>query len=114
MTIERRHEPVPGAVPPSLRGWLESVVERGASDLLLVADARPALKINGAVTPLAEAALLTGDDISAAVARPPRVCRGGDRGRLAAASGSRALSNQPAPRARTRGRGDSTVAADGA
>ena len=68
MTIERRHEPVPGAVPPSLRGWLECVVERGASDLLLVADAPPALKINGAVTPLADAAKLTGADIAAAVA----------------------------------------------
>jgi twitching motility protein PilT len=36
--------------------------------LLLVADSRPALKINGAVTPLEEAAPLTGDDIAAAVA----------------------------------------------
>ena len=68
MSIETRHEPPPGATTPQLRGWLESVVERGASDLLLVADARPALKINGAVTPLAGAAPLTGDDISAAVA----------------------------------------------
>src|SRR5215471_5633063 len=67
MTIENPHEPAPGAATPLLRGWLESVVERGASDLLLVADARPALKINGAVTPLAEAAPLTGEDIAAAV-----------------------------------------------
>src|SRR5215510_7744187 len=68
MSIETRHEPPPGATTPRLRGWLESVVERGASDLLLVADAPPALKINGAVTPLADAAILTGDDIAAAVA----------------------------------------------
>src|SRR6516162_8860318 len=68
MTIETPHEPVPGAVTARLRAWLESVVERGASDLLLVADARPSLKVNGAVTPLEEAALLSGDDIAAAVA----------------------------------------------
>src|SRR5262249_21910119 len=68
MTVESRHEPLPGVVTPRLRGWLESVVERGASDLLLVADAQPGLKINGAVTLLSEAALLTGDDIAAAVA----------------------------------------------
>src|SRR5215472_8130371 len=67
MTTESRHERLSGILPLSLRGWLESVVERGASDLLLVADARPALKINGAVTPLAEAAPLTGEDIAAAV-----------------------------------------------
>jgi twitching motility protein PilT len=67
MTRESQHEPLPGATTARLRAWLESVVERGASDLLLVADARPALKINGAVTPLVDAALLTGDDIAAAV-----------------------------------------------
>src|SRR5215470_634572 len=77
MTSETPHEPLAGAATPRLREWLESVVERGASDLLLVADARPSLKINGAVTPLAEAALLTGDDISAAVAPalPPHARR---------------------------------------
>jgi twitching motility protein PilT len=67
MTRETEHEPRPGAATPRLRAWLESVVDRSASDLLLVAEARPALKINGAVTPLVEAALLTGDDIAAAV-----------------------------------------------
>jgi twitching motility protein PilT len=67
MATETRHEPLPGMATPRLRAWLESVVERGASDLLLVADARPSLKINGAVTPLDEAALV-GDDIAAAVA----------------------------------------------
>ena len=68
MAIESHHEPPPATATPRLRSWLESVVERGASDLLLVADARPSLKINGAVTPLDQAALLTGDDIAAAVA----------------------------------------------
>src|SRR5262249_37050264 len=68
MATETRHEPVPGAATAQLRAWLESVVERGASDLLLVADARPSLKIDGAVTPLEEAAVLSGDDIAAAVA----------------------------------------------
>src|SRR5215475_14095852 len=68
MTIESGDRPLPGTVTPRLRGWLESVVEHSASDLLLVADARPSLKINGAVTPLDEMALLSGDDIAAAVA----------------------------------------------
>src|SRR6185369_4068696 len=67
MAIESQHEPLSADATPRLRGWLESVVERGASDLLLVAGARPALKINGAVTPLDGAAFLTGDDIAAAV-----------------------------------------------
>ena len=77
MTIETRDESIPGAITPRLRGWLESVVERGASDLLLVADARPSLKINGAVTPLGEAAPLASDDIAAAVvpALPPHARR---------------------------------------
>jgi twitching motility protein PilT len=67
MAPANHHESLSGTAPPSLHRWLESVVERGASDLLLVADARPSLKIDGAVTPIAEGALLTGDDISAAV-----------------------------------------------
>jgi twitching motility protein PilT len=77
MTHESQHEPLAGDTTPRLRSWLESVVERGASDLLLVADARPALKIDGAITPLAEAAILTGDDIAAAVvpALPPHARR---------------------------------------
>ena len=77
MTIESLDDPVRGATTPRLRGWLDAVVERGASDLLLVADAQPALKINGAVTPLREATLLTGADIAAAVAPalPPHARR---------------------------------------
>src|SRR5882672_3279169 len=77
MTTEARHEPPPAAGTPHLRAWLESVVERGASDLLLVAGAEPALKINGAVVPLAGAALLSGDDIASAVepALPPHARR---------------------------------------
>jgi twitching motility protein PilT len=77
MATEARHEPLPGAGTPRLRAWLESVVERGASDLLLVAGAAPALKINGAVMPLAGAALLEGDDIASAVAPalPPHARR---------------------------------------
>jgi len=35
-----------------LRGWLEQMVERGASDLLLVAGAPASLRIDGAITPL--------------------------------------------------------------
>jgi twitching motility protein PilT len=77
MTTEARHEPLPGAGTPRLRAWLESVVERGASDLLLVSGAPPALKINGAVVPLAGAALLEGDDIASAIAPalPPHARR---------------------------------------
>ena len=106
MATEARHEPLPGAGTPRLRAWLESVVERGASDLLLVAGAAPALKINGAVMPLAGAALLEGDDIASAVAPalPPHARRlfadtgiadGSLRVRTSAAS------DQPASRART-------------
>ena len=40
-----------------LRGWLEHVVERSSSDLLLVAGAPPSLRIDGVVTPLHEAPL---------------------------------------------------------
>jgi twitching motility protein PilT len=40
-----------------LRSWLEHVVERGASDLLLVAGAPPSLRIDGAITPLLEGPL---------------------------------------------------------
>ena len=45
-------------MPPSeeqmarLRRWLEEVVRRSASDLLLVADAPPSLRIDGVVVPL--------------------------------------------------------------
>jgi len=40
-----------------LRGWLEHVVARNASDLLLVAGAPPSLRIEGAVVPLADGPL---------------------------------------------------------
>jgi twitching motility protein PilT len=40
-----------------LRSWLEHVVERGASDLLLVAGAPPSMRVDGAITPLVEAPL---------------------------------------------------------
>jgi len=56
---------VPRALAPAgddaqtarLRSWLEHVVERGASDLLLVAGAPPSLRIDGAITPLHEGPL---------------------------------------------------------
>ena len=53
---------VPGAMPARqatarLRSWLEHVVERGASDLLLVAGAPPSLRIDGLIQPLVEAPL---------------------------------------------------------
>jgi twitching motility protein PilT len=62
---------------PRLRTWLECVVERHASDLLLVADAKPSLKINGAVVPLSEAAPLTAPEIFDAVSPslPPHARR---------------------------------------
>jgi twitching motility protein PilT len=49
-----------------LRRWLHHVVVRGASDLLLVASAPPALRINGAVVPLDDDPL-DSDEIARAV-----------------------------------------------
>ena len=49
--------PAPDRETARLHAWLEFVVERSASDLLLVAGAPPALRIAGAVTPLLEAPL---------------------------------------------------------
>jgi twitching motility protein PilT len=40
-----------------LRGWLEHVVERNASDLLLVAGAVPSIRVDGAIAPLHEGPL---------------------------------------------------------
>ena len=40
-----------------LRGWLEEVIERSGSDLLLVAGAAPSVRIDGVVTPFNEAPL---------------------------------------------------------
>jgi len=53
---------VPRPVPSQhetarLRSWLEQVVERGASDLLLVAGAPPSLRVDGLLAPLVEAPL---------------------------------------------------------
>jgi twitching motility protein PilT len=71
------HESSASAPTPRLRAWLERVVERGASDLLLVADASPALKIDGAIVPMSEDPPLTGEDIATAVAPslPPHARR---------------------------------------
>jgi len=49
--------PAPDRETARLYAWLEVVVERSASDLLLVAGAPPALRIAGAITPLLEAPL---------------------------------------------------------
>src|SRR5437868_13960778 len=49
-----------------LRSWLEQVVERSASDLLLVPGAQPSLRIDGQVVPLLEAPL-GGEEIEDAV-----------------------------------------------
>jgi twitching motility protein PilT len=59
-----------------LRGWLVTVVEQSASDLLLVAGAAPSLRVAGAVVPLAEGPL-GGEEIAAAVvpALPPHARR---------------------------------------
>src|SRR5262245_59393054 len=59
-----------------LRAWIENVVERGASDLLLVAGAQPSIRIDGVVTPLPEGPL-GGEEIADAVvpALPPHARR---------------------------------------
>ncbi len=59
-----------------LRGWLEHVVARGGSDLLLVPGAPPSMRLNGAVTPLAEGPL-AGEEIEDAIlpALPPHARR---------------------------------------
>jgi twitching motility protein PilT len=49
-----------------LHGWLETLQQRGGSDLLLVAGAPPSIRIDGAVLPLAEGPL-SGDEIEEAV-----------------------------------------------
>jgi twitching motility protein PilT len=62
-----------------LRLWLEQVVERSASDLLLVAGAPPSLRVDGAVVPLGSAygAALGSEEIEDAVlpALPPHARR---------------------------------------
>jgi len=49
-----------------LEGWLRTLVERGGSDLLLVAGAPPSLRVDGKITPLREAPL-AGDEVDEAV-----------------------------------------------
>ena len=49
-----------------LEGWLQTLVERGGSDLLLVAGAPPSLRLDGSLTPL-PGAPLAGDEIEEAV-----------------------------------------------
>ncbi len=83
---------VPRAVPAShetarLRSWLEHVVERGASDLLLVAGVPPALRVDGAVTPLLEAPLGSEEiEETVLVALPPHARRQYEAARIADAS----------------------------
>jgi twitching motility protein PilT len=62
-------ERVPGAEGGSsvrLDAWLQKLVERGGSDLLLVAGAPPSLRVDGAITPLPSAPL-SGEEIEEAV-----------------------------------------------
>src|SRR5262245_20395243 len=62
----------PDSETARLRAWIEDVVKRGASDLLLVAGAQPSIRIDGLVTPLPEGPL-GGEEIADAVvpALPP-------------------------------------------
>jgi twitching motility protein PilT len=59
-----------------LRDWLEQVVDQSASDLLLVAGAKPSLRVSGALVQLPEAPL-SGEEIADAVvpALPPHAQR---------------------------------------
>ena len=54
------------ASPARLTRWLEELVARAGSDLLLVAGAPPCVRVDGKVTPLPEAPL-SGDEIEDAV-----------------------------------------------
>jgi twitching motility protein PilT len=70
-----------------LRAWLELVVERGASDLLLVAGGAPSLRIDGAITPLLEAPLGSEEiEDAVVVALPPHARKQYDAARIADAS----------------------------
>ncbi len=51
-TLAGPHGVAPDAQLARLRSWLEQVVERSASDLLLVAGAPPSVRIDGVVAPL--------------------------------------------------------------
>ena len=62
-------ERLPGAEGGSsvrLEGWLQTLVQRSGSDLLLVAGAPPCLRVDGTITPLPNAPL-SGDEIEEAV-----------------------------------------------
>ena len=63
-------ERVPGAegggTSARLEAWLQMLVERSGSDLLLVAGAPPSLRVDGAITPLPSAPL-SGEEIEEAV-----------------------------------------------
>jgi twitching motility protein PilT len=50
----------------ALRGWLEQLVSQNGSDLLLVADAAAAIRVEGSISPLGDRAL-SGDEIEAAM-----------------------------------------------
>jgi twitching motility protein PilT len=55
-----------GGTSARLEGWLQTLVQRSGSDLLLVAGAPPSLRVDGAITPLPSAPL-SGDEIEEAV-----------------------------------------------
>jgi len=54
--------PVAGAESPRLAAWLRQLVDRRGSDLLLVAGAPPAIRVDGLVAPLGQE-VLDGDEI---------------------------------------------------
>lgn len=55
-----------GGTSVRLESWLQTLVQRSGSDLLLVAGAPPSLRVDGAIVPLAGAPL-SGDEIEEAV-----------------------------------------------
>jgi twitching motility protein PilT len=65
-TDEQPVRPTDGSTAPRLDEWLRLVADRGGSDLLLVAGAPPAVRIDGRVHGL-DAGPLDGDDIEEAV-----------------------------------------------
>src|SRR5512140_2136743 len=79
-------EEAPEAPPefPRLDAWLRRLVQRHGSDLLLVAGAPAAVRIDGRVQPL-DQDLLDGDDIEQAVlpALPPHARRQYEQVRIA-------------------------------
>ena len=65
-TDEQPPPPAEGSAAPRLEQWLRLLADRGGSDLLLVAGAPPAVRIDGRVLRL-DAGPLDGDDIEEAV-----------------------------------------------